>query len=579
MKFWPLIAIACLTVAPAALAQTPSEQVFCGNSIKSSPTQVCQSFAVYPNTQALENAEIRGWVVSSGQPRSDGVDDNGEGEFEFNLLLDIGWNPTPGITPVNSLAAIGTWLTPFNIISWGVKSPIYRLGPGGTAITGTPADALPPGVGIKDMDGQPKVSELGMKGKFGGVGSGVIHIEVDGWAAGRACAKLPLSPDGWPFHDAYHESTNPTQTCSNSHFISGVGSPIFIPATFWDNHGRIAPAGWTYTTPDDDNTAFSVYWPFSLPTLQNGQYVRLVGTIWRDSYHGPSNIVYPPKGYDDMGQAQSCWQGDDDYTNNGGHLEMHPVSIIQAATPPAPKDIHLVGAYQICDKNGDLVQLTDSYSMPVPPPYANSVLQVNEFVRGEFTNWTSLRPSSSTPRFATTSNTTTNITVQSQDGNPPAKFMGLYESYYSCAPTCTGRCAAADNGCGGTCGSDQCPVNFACTPGSTGSCVRVCTPSCGTSCGGTGDGCGGICPTVTCPASFTCSAGSCVCPAGTTNCGGVCVNTNTSDGNCGFCGNSCTFGVHCANAQCGVNGSGCGAGTVSCCGGDICAKTCPKQCP
>jgi hypothetical protein len=561
------VTVTALLLSSATFAQTPAEQVFCGPSPKTSPAQVCQSFATYPNNQSLENVEIRGWVVASGEPQPDGVDDNTEGEMEFSVMLDVNWTPTPGITAINTLQQIGSWLTPYNIMTWGLKNPVYQAG-----TSGSPGDALPEGTFVVP---QTKWSELG-KGKWGGVGSAVIHIEVDGWAAGRGCLTLPLSPDGWPFHDAYAESTNPAQSCSNSHYdLDMNGNVIWVPATFWDDIGRTAPAGWTYTTPDADQPAFRIYWPFTPPSISNGDYVRLVGTLFRDSYHGPSTTFYPPRGYGELGDEQSCWQGDDDYTDNGGHLEMHPVSLIQHATPPSAANVHRIGAYEICDKWNDLVNLQDSFAMPTPAPHALSFVHVNEFVRGDFTNWTSLRPDSSATRYYVSPGGVVNIMVQSQDGNPPAKFMGLYEAYWDCTPYCTDMCAAADNGCGQPCGHDQCETNFACAPGSTGSCVRVCTPNCSTSCGGTSDGCGATCPTINCGGSLTCNAGSCGCPAGTIDCGGTCVNPNTDAHNCGGCGWACSL----PDNRCVAGSCTCGAGLQVCCGGDICASKCPKQCP
>ena len=66
----------------------------------------------------------------------------------------------------------------------------------------------------------------------------------------------------------------------------------------------------------------------------------------------------------------------------------------------------------------------------------------------------------------------------------------------------------------------------------------------------------------------TCPAG---CPSGQQLCGGVCVNTQSSNTNCGACGVVC--GGTCSLGTC------CPAGQHSCCGGDFCrAGTC-GPCP
>ena len=61
-----------------------------------------------------------------------------------------------------------------------------------------------------------------------------------------------------------------------------------------------------------------------------------------------------------------------------------------------------------------------------------------------------------------------------------------------------------------------------------------------------------------------------------TLCNGVCTDLTTR-ANCGACGNDCTqYGAafQCLNGTC-----SCGPGMQVCCGGDVCAKTCPRTCP
>ena len=154
------------------------------------------------------------------------------------------------------------------------------------------------------------------------------------------------------------------------------------------------------------------------------------------------------------------------------------------------------------------------------------------------------------------------------DSSRPAAGAGC-----SCTPDCSGR-SCGDDGCGGSCGScnglESC-VSFSCqcTHESCGStCCEsgqvcsggaCCNPNCsGLSCGD--DGCGGSCGS--CAADQICSAGSCVCPAGTADCGAGCVPLNTA-ANCGACGQVCGANEVCNNGSCQAN---CDAGLNLCSG-------------
>jgi hypothetical protein len=65
---------------------------------------------------------------------------------------------------------------------------------------------------------------------------------------------------------------------------------------------------------------------------------------------------------------------------------------------------------------------------------------------------------------------------------------------------------------------------------------------------------------------------------GLTFCSGNCVNTANDITNCGGCGNICPADYTCSGGSC-QPPAGCPPGTNSCCGGDICARVCPRQCP
>jgi hypothetical protein len=76
------------------------------------------------------------------------------------------------------------------------------------------------------------------------------------------------------------------------------------------------------------------------------------------------------------------------------------------------------------------------------------------------------------------------------------------------------------------------------------------------------DNCGGC--GIVCSGGRTCQNLVCTCPAGTTDCGGECVDTQSDDNNCGACGNVCSGGKSCENGVCTCpsGGTDCG-GTCS----------------
>lgn len=57
-------------------------------------------------------------------------------------------------------------------------------------------------------------------------------------------------------------------------------------------------------------------------------------------------------------------------------------------------------------------------------------------------------------------------------------------------------------------------------------------------------------PADACALDRVCLGGSCQCKPGLTECGGVCVDLNSSDFDCGRCGNACVPGASCSAGQC-----------------------------
>ena len=70
-----------------------------------------------------------------------------------------------------------------------------------------------------------------------------------------------------------------------------------------------------------------------------------------------------------------------------------------------------------------------------------------------------------------------------------------------------------------------------------------------------------------CGVGKTCQRGRCVCPAGTTECSGVCVDTTSDPRNCGTCGTRCQLNGACLAGRCDCVPVGCGALVGACCPG------------
>ena len=156
----------------------------------------------------------------------------------------------------------------------------------------------------------------------------------------------------------------------------------------------------------------------------------------------------------------------------------------------------------------------------------------------------------------------------------------------SCIPDCTGKVCGND-GCGGVCPPDNCPIGQTC---SGGICVdeQTCTDTClslGYECGtpticGLSTDCGTCSLTnavSSCNPSYQCVISSC--NSGYGNC-----DSNTANGcetilgtmtNCASCGNACTGGQTCTNYTCTNPAEYCGDGT--CNGAETCS-TCPGDC-
>ncbi len=171
-----------------------------------------------------------------------------------------------------------------------------------------------------------------------------------------------------------------------------------------------------------------------------------------------------------------------------------------------------------------------------------------------------------------------------------------------CAPrvnataTCTGasclyRCVAGFADCNNN-GDDGCEAPLG-TPQNCSACGVTCsgaTPVCEASmrcvsgCGALSN-CGGACVDVqtsalhcgscgrACPGGQSCVAGACRCAAGQTLCGGACVDVQTSTAHCGMCGRACAARQSCVAGAC-----QCPTGQTLCSGACVDLQTTAAHC-
>ncbi|HJL33814.1 MAG TPA: MopE-related protein [Polyangiaceae bacterium LLY-WYZ-15_(1-7)] len=162
------------------------------------------------------------------------------------------------------------------------------------------------------------------------------------------------------------------------------------------------------------------------------------------------------------------------------------------------------------------------------------------------------------------------------DGDPAngcEAFLGNPATCGSCGSDC-GMAACIGDGFGGYACEISCADNTADCDGDPGNgCEETVLD---TACGCPGDplddcatvfgpGSDAVCVGTT-PGFASCDFRGC---SGSTDCGGVCADTDTDPNNCGFCGNVCPIGDACVAGTC-TPGGGCGAGEALC--GGVCTS-------
>jgi hypothetical protein len=212
---------------------------------------------------------------------------------------------------------------------------------------------------------------------WGGTRAMVLHIEVNGWGPARMGPAPPPADwvpvrgqTGWPFDPA-----NP-------------------PAV------RPGP-------------------------LVDGDYVRLVGTLWEDEPHR----LEGGNGGDAGKDAKGCWRGGS--TGQGtwgrGWFEIHPVDYMAKIERDPAND--RAGALHVIAMCGD-GELTRQLTPPGPRPSPTAVVEVEEFVDNDFTVWRSVQTQN---RVTKISETTAQVQVRIETGGAfghGAKFKALYRVFW-----------------------------------------------------------------------------------------------------------------------------------------------------
>ena len=235
------------TVATTRIKPTDA---FCGN-IPRDQVGPCSPNSDAPKGKVRPNVEIRGFI-SQIKLASDVTETTRIPEEDaFTIVLDWGWQPDPlavaaGIQPLNTLEAVSTAVTPFNITAFGTDASLRG-------------------------DENSHAAQLDGTGRaWGGAGALAIHVEVNGWldhGGGRKegrptpadWIRLPNNPDtGWPFDTSHPPSFPPGQTLKVGDYVRLVGAlwedhPLqrgFPPAECWKD-GFTSGRGWMEMHPVD----------------------------------------------------------------------------------------------------------------------------------------------------------------------------------------------------------------------------------------------------------------------------------------------------------------------------------------
>ncbi len=416
-------------------------------------------FACYSNHEitngrikALHKAEIRGWVQSPPYSKSM---DGGDQEYKFYVVLDVGWLPdcaaaAAGVHPINTLALVAPYITPNNIINFGGRS----------------------------------LSNSTFA--WGGLGTAIIHVEIDAWGSARTVGDQRTSED-----------------LALGYTNAGYSTYYYSNPSGWTYQGYNFPAFWAFN-PGIDLVGANYVTPLSTyqddPRPISGDYVRLVGTLWTDYSHkdaaqdwyGLGCQSYPYSPFPGM-DAKNCWWGASGASI--GWTEMHSADYMTTLPPPsgpgataasASHTPHTLAAYAMCDSN-PFHGPEGIHELLVPvKPFPNSVISSINEVWDSLSTPSSLVIPSSGRTAQVASASSARIDLDAASIATPV-FKAVYDIGWTCTATsCQNRC---NDGCGGTC--SPCAAGLSCD--SNGACHAPPPPPPPPTCGSGQKLCGDVC--------------------------------------------------------------------------------------
>jgi WSC domain len=414
--------------------------------------------SVWARAPAIQNFEVRGWIGGTpGVPLVDPWTNINPYDDEYHVDILVDIGWSPTAYPIGTPPTV-----PLNSLA-----ALTQYLPPDNLIN----FATRPGTNTSLIDPAHYVNSL-----WGGAAAAVVHVEIDSWSLERGGTNYQdRIPPGWlPFGS--------TQSATN-------------------------------------------YWPVDLApggtVFHSGDYVRLVGTFWRDEDH----LAYDWFGNlkdsgDPKNQAKQCLRNQ---WGTNHWQEMHSPDVFEHSAPGPTR--HTVVAYTVCE-GGSTANLNqwEDLSAYKPLPGSNIV-----GITSSVTGW---------PIAAAPAPTFSGASANFQLSVGPQGGVGLayHDVVWGCTPSCSGRA-----------GSD--------------------------------DGCGGACPRCTDPAGASLCAGGCCGGDGTCHSGGPAGGCVTTGGACGAAcpaGDVCTNGA-CAGFDCGSCACGCNASATACAPKVACIATCRQR--
>ena len=275
-------------------------------------------------------------------------------------------------------------------------------------------------------------------------GSTQIKVELNSWEPARSCG-VQRAPGG-----TY-------QAAVDSYMNQG---------RFCDEFTLRRPADWCYPT----SRQFA-YAPFSLADaphesgtgsggpFQEGDYVRMVGTLWEDQPHG----------------GDECWNQIGSRTQRRGNLEMHSVDFMARLRAPPDRTPFepRVTVLSLCTIGRTQGHVEVRPKTP-KPPHSRARLAMEKKVAAFTNDWSILSDRKS---FDDPTKVVVDVEVAGRGANERGLFFAGYTARWeACTPDCTNRCNGQFDGCDGKCGGPPCNHNR-CPPAGDPNATFPCTAS------------------------------------------------------------------------------------------------------